>query len=48
VNQAYSDLSGKGVVFITGPHDRPEWGIRVAHFRDPDGTLIEVYQSLSA
>ncbi|HVM16667.1 MAG TPA: VOC family protein [Gaiellaceae bacterium] len=28
------------------PHDEPEWGIRVAHFRDPAGTLIEVNQPL--
>ena len=48
VHQAYSELTSKGVVFISGPHDRPEWGIRVAHFRDPDGTLLEVNQSLPA
>jgi catechol 2,3-dioxygenase-like lactoylglutathione lyase family enzyme len=26
--------------------DRPEWGIRTAHFRDPDGNLIEINQPL--
>ncbi len=24
------------------PFDRPDWGIRVAHLRDPDGNLIEL------
>jgi lactoylglutathione lyase len=28
------------------PHDEADWGIRVAHFRDPDGNLIEVNQPL--
>jgi lactoylglutathione lyase len=31
---------------VTEPSDRPEWGIRVAHVRDPDGTLIEVNEPL--
>lgn len=48
VNQAHRALTARGVQFVTEPHDRPEWGIRVAHFRDPDGTLLEIYQSLSA
>jgi lactoylglutathione lyase len=46
VDQAYSDLAAKGVAFVTQPTDRPDWGIRVAHFRDPDGTLLEIYHSL--
>lgn len=29
------------VGFVTDPHDRPDWGIRVAHCRDPDGNLLE-------
>lgn len=48
VDDAYVDLTGRGVRFITQPHDEPEWGIRVAHFRDPAGNLIEIYTSLSA
>jgi catechol 2,3-dioxygenase-like lactoylglutathione lyase family enzyme len=46
VDQTYADLTGRGVTFITEPADRPEWGIRVAHFRDPAGNLIEIYHSL--
>jgi lactoylglutathione lyase len=28
------------------PHDEPDWGIRVAHFRDPEGNLLEINQPL--
>ena len=35
-----------GVELESDPHDEAEWGIRVAHFRDPAGTLIEVNQPL--
>jgi catechol 2,3-dioxygenase-like lactoylglutathione lyase family enzyme len=35
-------LKSRGAVFVTEPHDQPEWMIRVAHFRDPDGNLIEI------
>lgn len=39
-------LKGKGVNFVREPHDRSDWGIRVAHFRDPDGNLIELNEAL--
>ena len=32
----------EGGVDVGAPFDRPEWGIRVAHLRDPDGNLIEL------
>ena len=38
VDRAYRRLAGKGVTFLKEPMDRPGWGIRTAHFRDPDGT----------
>lgn len=47
VDQAAEALRAKGVALVTEPHDQPDWGIRVAHFRDPDGTLIEINQPLS-
>jgi hypothetical protein len=31
---------------VGAPQDRPEWGIRVAHVRDPDGTLVEVNEPI--
>lgn len=36
------------VTLVDEPHDRPGWGIRVAHFRDPAGTLIEINEPLDA
>jgi lactoylglutathione lyase len=36
-------LKDKGVVFFNEPHDRKEWNARVAHLRDPDGNVIELY-----
>ncbi|QRG70607.1 VOC family protein [Brevibacillus choshinensis] len=47
VDEMYARFRDKGVKFITEPMDREEWGIRVAHFRDPDGTLIEIYEPLN-
>lgn len=46
VDAMAADLKKKDVGFVTEPHDRSEWGIRVAHFRDPDGNLIEINQGL--
>jgi catechol 2,3-dioxygenase-like lactoylglutathione lyase family enzyme len=46
VDATYEDLRAKGVVFVTEPQDHAEWGVRTAHFRDPDGTLIEINSSL--
>ena len=36
----------KGIALVAEPADRPEWGIRTVHFRDPEGNLIEVYSPL--
>lgn len=47
VDESVRTLEGKGVRFVTQPEDRPDWGIRTAHFRDPDGTLLEVFAPLS-
>lgn len=45
VDETYECLENE-VSFITEPHDQPGWGIRVAHFRDPEGTLIEINEPL--
>lgn len=39
---AYRELKARGVAFVTEPQDRPEWGLRTAHFRDPAGNLLEI------
>lgn len=40
-------LQNHDVALATEPEDHPDWGIRTAHFRDPDGHLIEINQPLS-
>ncbi|WP_047984384.1 VOC family protein [Ornithinibacillus californiensis] len=45
VDETYQSLQSK-VDFISEPHDREDWGIRVAHFRDPNGTLIEINRNI--
>jgi catechol 2,3-dioxygenase-like lactoylglutathione lyase family enzyme len=39
-------LEDLGAGFVAPPTDRPDWGIRTAHLRDPDGNLIELYENL--
>jgi lactoylglutathione lyase len=46
VDALYARLKGMGVEFVGVPADQPAWGIRAAHFRDPDGNLIEVFSPL--
>ncbi len=47
VDAAYEALSAKGVTFLRPPTDQP-WGLRTAHFADPEGTLWEINQSIEA
>lgn len=42
----YKMLCAKGVTFINEPTDKPDWGIRVAHLRDPEGYLLEFMMEL--
>jgi len=46
VDEAFAELTKRGAEVAAGPTDRPAWGIRTAHFRDPAGTLIEINQGL--
>ena len=48
VDHTVQELKQKGVQFVTEPKDYQSWGIRAAHFRDPDGTLIEINQGLGS
>ena len=47
VDAAADRLKAKGAACMTEPHDRMQWNARIAHFRDPDGNLIEIYRMLS-
>ena len=40
------ELGGRGAHFIKTAKDHPEWGIRSAYLRDPDGNLIEINSPL--
>jgi predicted enzyme related to lactoylglutathione lyase len=46
VSATYEKLKNKGVTFLTEPKDMPDWGIRVAHFRDTEGNLLEIFSAL--
>ncbi len=45
VDAAYEELKAKGVTFVRPPTDQP-WGLRTAHFADPEGNLWEINQSI--
>ncbi|MBE9034060.1 VOC family protein [aff. Roholtiella sp. LEGE 12411] len=46
VDEVYQQVKDHHAIVVTPPQDRPDWGIRTAHFRDPDGNLIEIYNNL--
>jgi uncharacterized glyoxalase superfamily protein PhnB len=46
VDAAYEDLRAKGAEFIRAPEDR-HWGLRCAHFKDPDGNVWEIHAPVS-
>lgn len=48
VDAAFEALKAKGAQFVRQPHDQPAWVLRVAHLRDPAGTLIEINAPLNA
>lgn len=41
VDAAYEEFKGKGVTFVRPPADQ-RWGVRTAHFADPEGNLWEI------
>ena len=45
VDAIYQKLRAEGVEFIREPTNR-DWGLRTAHFKDPDGNVWEVAQEL--
>jgi catechol 2,3-dioxygenase-like lactoylglutathione lyase family enzyme len=42
-----ADLRAQGVEFTSAEADHPEWGLRTAFLRDPDGNLLCLYESLA-
>jgi catechol 2,3-dioxygenase-like lactoylglutathione lyase family enzyme len=47
VDQAVAALAEKGLSPIVPPTDRPAWGLRTVHYRDPEGNLVELATDLS-
>lgn len=45
VEETYQKLKNS-VSFISKPTEQEDWGIKVAHFRDPSGSLIEIYEPI--
>lgn len=46
VDSAYEAMRQLGANPVAGPADHPDWGLRSAYLRDPDGNLIEINQPL--
>jgi lactoylglutathione lyase len=47
VDAAHEALLAKGVAFVQPPTSRP-WGVRTAHFADPEGNLWEIAHDIAA
>ncbi len=47
VDAAYEALKSKGVTLLRPPTDQP-WGLRTAHFSDPEGNPWEIHQSIGS
>jgi lactoylglutathione lyase len=47
VDAAYKALKAEGVTFLRPPTNQP-WGMRTAHFADPEGNLWEINQSIES
>ena len=46
VDDVDAEADRLGEFLVQGPVSQPAWGGRVAYLRDPDGTLIELFQSI--
>jgi predicted enzyme related to lactoylglutathione lyase len=42
LDASVAKMEPHGVALVATPQDRPGWGIRTAHLRDPDENLIEL------
>lgn len=47
LEQTVQSIENNGGSCVTEIEDRPDWGIRAVHLRDPDGNLIELYAELA-
>jgi catechol 2,3-dioxygenase-like lactoylglutathione lyase family enzyme len=42
VDDEFARIRAAGATVVSAPADHTDWGIRTAHFRDPDGNLVEI------
>jgi lactoylglutathione lyase len=47
IDEVFARVARAGSAVVQPPTDRPEWGLRTAHVRDPDGNLIELMTPIS-
>lgn len=47
VDDTYTTLKARGVIFINQPTDMADWGARVVHLYDPENNLIELFSPLA-
>ena len=47
VDATYEELTARGVTFVLPPTDQP-WGIRMAHFVDPEGNIWEINRDIES
>jgi len=45
--RSHAALQAKGVAFVKPPTSQP-WGLRTAHFVDPEGNLWEIAHNIAA
>lgn len=46
LDETMKTLSANGVVFVAPATTHEDWGMRTAHFRDPEGRLLEISEGL--
>jgi predicted enzyme related to lactoylglutathione lyase len=47
IDSVVARVADAGATVIQPPTDRPEWGLRTAHVRDPEGNLIELMRPIA-
>ncbi|GHO63724.1 glyoxalase [Ktedonobacter sp. SOSP1-52] len=47
VDATYEALKAKGITFLKPPINQP-WGLRTAHFADPEGNIWEINQPIQS
>jgi lactoylglutathione lyase len=46
VDAVLKHAAAQGAVVVSLGENRPDWGIRAGHLRDPDGQLLELFSPL--